>query len=153
MRIASFVAGTFAALLLVAPLVTLAQGTPGPSTPAPPKAAVASHIEQRIKSLHDRLKITAAEEPQWAAVAQAMRDAAETVGKLVHERREKAGAMNAVEDLRSYQAIAEAHATGVAKLVSAFEELYAVMPPDQQKNADAVFAESMHRPAARKKAK
>lgn len=153
MRITTVVAGTFATLLFVAPLVTLAQGTPEPSTPAPAKAAVVSHIEQRIKNLHERLKISAAEEPQWAAVAQAMRDNAQTVGELVHERREKAGTMNAVDDLRSYQAIAEAHATGVAKLVSAFKELYAVMPPEQQKNADAVFAKSMHRQAARKKAK
>ncbi|MHB8743839.1 MAG: Spy/CpxP family protein refolding chaperone [Sulfuricaulis sp.] len=153
MRIASVVAGFFVVLLLAAPLVTLAQDTPGPNTSAPPKAAVASHVEQHIKSLHDRLKITGAEEPQWTAVAQAMRDSAQTVGDLVHERREKAGAMNAVDDLRSYQAIAEAHAAGVAKLASAFTELYAVMPPDQQKNADAVFASSMHRHAMRKKAK
>ncbi|MHB8623510.1 MAG: Spy/CpxP family protein refolding chaperone [Sulfuricaulis sp.] len=153
MRIASVVAGFFVVLMLAVPLVSLAQDAPGPSTSAPPKAAFANHINQRIKSLHDRLKITAPEELQWTAVAQAMRDSAQIVGDLVHERREKAGTMNAVDDLRSYQAIAEAHATGVAKLASAFKELYAVMPPDQQKNADAVFAASMHRPAMRMNAK
>jgi protein CpxP len=152
MRIALFAAGTFAMWLLVAPVVTVAQGTPGSSTSAPANAAVANRIEQRVNRLHDRLKITAAEESQWAVVAQVMRDNARTVGELVHARREKAKTMSAVDDLRAYQAIAEAHAAGVAKLASAFEGLYAVMPPDQQKNADSVFAESMHRPAAGKKA-
>lgn len=152
MRIAPFLAGTFAAVLLVASSIVLAQGTAGQSTPAPAKAAAGSRVEQRIKSLHDQLKITADEESQWAAVADAMRDDAQTVGALIHERRQKAATMTAVDDLRAYQAIAEAHATGVAKLVSAFEALYAVMPPEQQKNADAVFSKSMHRPA-RKKAK
>jgi protein CpxP len=153
MRIASFVTGAFAALLLVAPLASFAEGAPAPGTSPAAKTAFAGRVEQRIKSLHDQLKITAAEAPQWDAVAQAMRDSAQAVGELVRERREKAATMNAVDDLRSYQAIAEAHAAGVAKLASAFEKLYAVMPPEQQKIADAVFARSMHRPAARKKAK
>ena len=143
--------GALAALLFVAPLVTLAQGTPSARTPTPARAAVGHGIDQRIKSLHDRLKITAAEEPQWAQVAEVMRDNAQTVGALIRGRRERAGEMNAMDDLRSYQAIADAHAAGTAKMVSAFEALYAVMPPDQQKNADAVFAKTTHRSAARKK--
>ncbi len=150
MRITSFVTGVIAALLLGAPFVTFAQ-SPSPGVSAPPKAAAPNRIEERIKSLHDRLKITAAQEPAWEIVAQAMRDDAQKVGALVRERREKAATMNAVEDLRLYQAIAEAHAEGVAKLATTFEALYAQMPPAQQKIADAVFAESMHRPATRKK--
>ena len=153
MRIMPFFMGVFATALFVAPPVVFAQGTPGASTPTPPRAAVGKRIEQRIKRLHDQLKITAAEEPQWDAVAEAMREDAQTVGALVLERREKAATMNAVDDLRTYQAIAEAHATGVAKLVSAFEALYAAMSPEQQKNADRTFARSKHRPAAKKKAK
>ncbi|MGH2443134.1 MAG: Spy/CpxP family protein refolding chaperone [Chloroflexota bacterium] len=153
MRIASFLAGTFAAALLAAPAAVLAQGSPTPSTAAAAKAAVSSRIEQRIKSLHKRLKITAAEEPQWAAVADAIREDAQTVGTLVLERREKATTMNAVDDLRAYQAITEAHAAGIAKLVSAFEALYTAMSPEQQKNADAVFAKSRHRSAAKRKTK
>jgi periplasmic protein CpxP/Spy len=148
MRIASFVAGTFAALLLAASPAASAQGTSNASAPA-----VSKRIELRIKKLHDELKITAGEEPQWAAVAEAIRDDARTVGVLIHERREKAATMNAVDDLRSYQAISEAHANGVAKLVTAFTALYDVMPPEQKKIADAVFAKSMHPHAAHKKAK
>ncbi|MGA8051587.1 MAG: Spy/CpxP family protein refolding chaperone [Burkholderiales bacterium] len=152
MRSAPLLAGTFAVALLVASSLVLAQGVPGASAPGPAQAAVGGRIEQRIKSLHDQLKITAAQESQWSAVADAMRDNARTVGALIRERRENAASMNAVDDLRAYQAIAEAHASGIAKLASAFDVLYAVMPPEQQKNADAVFARSMHRPAARRKA-
>jgi periplasmic protein CpxP/Spy len=151
MRIASFVAGTCAALLLVASPGAPAESTPSASTPAKPM--VSKRIEQRIKRLHDQLKITAGEEPQWTAVADAIRDDAREVGVLIHERREKAATMNAVDDLRSYQAIAEAHATGVAKLVTAFQALYDVMPPEQKKIADAIFAKTMHPHTARKKAK
>jgi hypothetical protein len=140
-----------AAFILGSPSLALPQGASSPPQ-ASAKAGPASHVERRIKSLHDQLKITDAEEPQWTALAQVMRDNAQTVGGLAAERRQKAQSMNAVDDLRAYQAIAEAHAAGLAKLTSAFEALYAVMPPDQQKNADAVFAKMKRRPATRKKA-
>ena len=146
MRIASFAAIGLAACMLLLPSAGLPQGA------APAKAAPASHVERRIKALHDQLKITQAQEPQWTAVAQVMRDNAQAVGTLAEERRQKAQSMSAVDDLRSYQAIAEAHAAGIAKLASAFEALYAVMTPDQQKNADAIFAKTKRRPAAKKKA-
>ena len=152
MKMASSVAGIFAVLLLVSSSGGLAQGTPAPSAAAPAKAGPANRIEQRIKSLHDQLKVTAAEEPQWAAVAQVMRDNAQAIVALIAERREKAATMTAVDDLRSYQEVAEAHASGVAKLASAFQALYAVMPPEQQKNADAVFAKTKRRPPAKNKA-
>jgi periplasmic protein CpxP/Spy len=151
MKIASFVAGTLAALVLFAPPAAPAETAPGAS--APVKAAVSKRIELRIKKLHDELKITVDEDPQWAAVADAIRDDARTVGLLIHERRAKAATMNAVEDLRSYQEITEAHAKGMAKLVTAFEALYDVMPPEQKKIADAVFAKAMHTHPAHAKAK
>src|SRR6201996_1591056 len=34
----------------------------------------AQHAEARIKTLHDALKVTAAQETQWAPIAQIMRD-------------------------------------------------------------------------------
>jgi periplasmic protein CpxP/Spy len=124
---------------------------PGTPAPAPAKPTHASRLENRIKQLHAELKITPAEEPQWEEVAQVMRDNAKTVEALIRERAQKASKMSAVEDLESYQAIAEAHAAGVAKLVTAFRALYAVMPADQQKIADAVFAKSQHHPRPKKK--
>src|SRR5215471_18293365 len=56
----------------------LAQATPPapPSGAAPtkPRRSMADRVESRIKSLHDHLKITSAQEPQWNAVAQVMRE-------------------------------------------------------------------------------
>lgn len=145
MKILSLLAGACAALLVAVPAATLAQTAAAPARPA-----AGPRVEQRIQSLHDRLKITAAETPQWNAVADAMRDNARTVGALILERREKAATMSAVQDLRSYEAIAQAHAEGVAKLADAFQTLYDVMTPAQRKNADAIFAQAAERRAARK---
>lgn len=149
MRVPSIVARACVGLAFLAPAAALAQGAPAAAAPA--KTKLERRVELRIQTLHKELKITSAEGPQWDAVAQAMREDAETVGALVRERREKAATMNAVDDLRSYQAIAEAHAAGVAKVVKAFAALYEVMPPEQQKLADAVFSKSMHRRAMRRK--
>jgi len=85
------------------------------------------------------LHITAAQEPQWQAVADAMRDDAKTIGTLIRERAAKAKTMTAVDDLNSYAAIADAHAAGVKKLASVFETLYASLSDAQKKDADAVF--------------
>ena len=147
MRYPTLVAGSLAALLLaVAPL---AQAAP----PAPAAQATASRVEQRIQALRDKLKITPMQEAEWNAVAEAMREDAAQVGALIRERQEKAETMDAVQDMRSYRAIAEAHAEGVAKLTAAFEVLYAVMSPEQRKSADEVFDQAMRRRAARREAK
>jgi hypothetical protein len=47
--------------------------------------------------------------------------------------------MNALEDMKSFQAIAAAHAAGLQKLIDAFTPLYNAMPDDQKKLADHVF--------------
>jgi periplasmic protein CpxP/Spy len=116
--------------------------TPTP-TPAKPPAKPASRrtygIEARIKSLHARLHITAAQEPQWQQVAQAMRDNAASIDKMVRERNAKLRTMTAVENLQTYADIAEAHADGLKKLVPAFDNLYQSMSAAQKKDADAVF--------------
>ena len=98
------------------------------------------HIEQRITTLHDKLKITKDQEATWTNVAQAMRENETTIGGLIHERHEHPAAMTAVDDLESYQKIAQAHADGLKKVVSAFESLYDMMSEAQKKNADMVFS-------------
>lgn len=150
---ASFVAallfaGPAAALDRAAP-PQVAQATPAapaapaqPATPAakPKKAKMSrvDRVEMRIKALHSELKITPAQETEWNAVAEAMRDDAKAMEQAIEQRRQ-AKSMTAVDDLKSYQAVADAHAQGLQKLVPAFQALYDAMPPDQQKNADAVF--------------
>ncbi len=112
---------------------------------AAPKAA-AKTVEMketpeiRIKRLHDQLGITAAEESQWSSVAKVMLDNAAAMNEAVQNRLHMAGTMTAISDLKSYQAIVDAHADGIHKLAIAFAPLYKAMPEAQQKHADAVFA-------------
>ncbi|MGO9787883.1 MAG: Spy/CpxP family protein refolding chaperone [Stellaceae bacterium] len=128
-------------------LAQAGQAPPPGATPAPPnapppsmsKTAPADRIEARIKSLHEQLQITPAQESQWAAVAQAMRDSANQMQTLIQQRTQGVKTMTAVDDLHSYQAIAQAHLEGLNKLVPAFETLYASMSDAQKKNADGVF--------------
>jgi hypothetical protein len=121
------------------PAVAPQNAAPATSDAAKPKMMHRDRIEARIANLHRQLHITAAQEPQWSAVAQAMRDSAHAVGDLVKERQAKSVRMTAVDDLHSYEAIADAHADGLKKLIPAFETLYASMSDDQKKVADTMF--------------
>jgi len=95
--------------------------------------------EARIKDLHTKLKITPAQEDLWNKVTQVMRDNAKTMDALNQARFEKAKALTAVEDLKSYSEIAQAHADGLKNFIPAFEALYAAMSDDQKKDADSLF--------------
>jgi hypothetical protein len=53
--------------------------------------------------------------------------------------------MNAVDDLKSYGEIAEAHAAGIKKFVEAFEPLYSSMSDDQKKAADRAFVQRVQK--------
>ncbi len=68
-----------------------------------------------------------------------MRDNASSVHSLVEQRKAQAGQMTAVDDLKSYEAITDAHADGLKKLIPAFEQLYTSMSDDQKKTADQIF--------------
>lgn len=132
----------------------LAQGAPPSSSAKPtvaPKSArerrtPAEFIDARIKSLRDRLKITPAEEPQWRVVAEVMRDNAKAIRALIAERIKTEKTMSAIDNLRSYRAIAKAHLDGIEKLIPAFGALYAKMPEAQKKIADSVFNRRPRRP-------
>ena len=103
------------------------------------KASKTERVEDRIKLLYAKLKITPAQEGLWDNVTKAMRENAVTMEALIKERSEKAGTKNAVDDLKSYSAIAEAHADGLKKFIPAFESLYASMSDAQKKDADTLF--------------
>jgi hypothetical protein len=97
-------------------------------------------VEQRITKLHADLKITPSEESKWSDVAQAMRENASNMEKLVAEKRTQAPqTMSAVDDLNTYQEFAKAHLDGLKNLTSSFKSLYDAMPDGQKKNADQVF--------------
>lgn len=140
-------ATVFGALISTVPLqasqaqtVAQAQGT----APAPMKVHAkpsADRMELRIKQLHDQLHITAAQETLWAPVAQAMRDSGTAMRASMVDRSTRLKTMTAVDDLKSYEVIADKHAEGLKQLIPAFETLYVSMTPAQQKNADHVFGE------------
>ena len=108
-------------------------------------------VEQRITNLHAALKITPAEETQWNGVAQAMRENAAAMDKLIAANRTSPPQnMTAVRDLQTYQQVAQAHVDGLKNLTAAFSTLYNAMPDDQKKVADQVFQTSGHGTAAPK---
>jgi periplasmic protein CpxP/Spy len=126
----------------------------GPSRAASPEPGMATagtastktdRVEARIKELHSKLKITPAQEELWNNVAQAMRDNAKTMEALIKARSDKEGTMNAVEDLKSYGEIAQAHADGVKTFIPIFEPLYASMSEAQKKDADTLFHPRDHK--------
>jgi len=101
-------------------------------------------VDQHIKDLHAKLKITAAEEPKWQEVADTMRENAKDLDKAIDKRESAMGSATAVDDLKSYAEIAQAHANGIKKLASAFSGLYSMMSDDQKKEADEVFSHRNH---------
>ena len=97
-------------------------------------------VEQRITTLKAALKITPDQEKKWDGVAQAMRENASRMEKLVAEKRKIApDKTTAVDDLKTYQEFTETRLDGLKHLTSAFKSLYDSMSPEQKKNADTVF--------------
>jgi len=147
----TYAAAAFLAALSLASLSPAATETTEASSPkTAPKASPGAAVEARIKELHAKLKITPAQEDLWKNVTQVMRDNEKTMEALHRGRTEKAETMTAVDDVKSYAEIANAHAEGLKKFVSVFEALYTNMSDEQKKNADTVF--SSHGRAAKKKA-
>jgi protein CpxP len=93
----------------------------------------------RVNTLHAKLKITPAQEDQWAKVAQVMREDGERMDTLTQARVDHAKSMTAIDDLKSYEEITQAHANGIKKLRDAFEPLYASMSSAQKAEADSLF--------------
>ncbi len=135
-------------------LVAIMGSTPASAaqaeTGAKAKLSQIDRTEARISDLHAKLKITEAQEKQWSAVAQVMRENAAEMESLVKARKEK-GSLNAVDDLKSYSTIADAHAAGLKKFIPAFEALYADLSADQKQAADKLFTKIAHRVKHRRK--
>jgi len=112
-----------------------------PEAMASPAAAPSGSapVEARIKDLHKRLKITDAQKPQWDALAQVMRDNAQAMVDLQKQRVADVQSMNAVEVVKSYAEVIQAHADGMKKFIPAFEALYNSLSDAQKKIADSMF--------------
>ncbi|MBP0589840.1 Spy/CpxP family protein refolding chaperone [Paraburkholderia sp. LEh10] len=119
--------------------------TAAPAGASAPAAAQASgkarheqRVEDRIQYLHTQLKITSAQESQWNAFAGVMRSNSETMGNLFEQRKANQNT-SALDDMKGYAEITQAHADGTKKLVDAFEPLYNSFSPEQKKLADETF--------------
>jgi len=141
-------------------IVAQASGTqapPGTTQDTAPatgaKATPADRVEARIKELHTKLKITKDQEDLWSKVAEAMRDNEKKMEPLHKARAEKAKSVSAVDDLKSYSEIADAHAEGLKKFIPVFAALYDSMSDDQKKNADTIFRTHHHKASKSAKSK
>ena len=145
-------ARVFAAAILVGSLVLagpLAFAAPATTEPAM-AAAKADPVEARIKELHNKLNITATQQTQWDSLVQVMRDNAKAMTDLQKQRSQDAKAMTAVDAVKSYQAVIEAHEAGMAKFVPAFQALYDSMSNAQKETADSMFRGKVRAAATKK---
>ena len=92
-------------------------------------------VEANILELHQKLQITAAQEPQFGAVANVMRDNA----RLEASVPQPTANATAVDDLRVYIKYSELELAGLKKMLPPLESLYATLSPAQKKAADAIF--------------
>ena len=109
------------------------------------KTSGEDRVEARIKDMHAKLKITQAQEEQWAKIAQVMRDNEKTIEPLIKARADHAKTMTAVDDLKSYAEITGAHADGIKKFTPVFATLYAGMSDAQKSEADGLFRHGGHK--------
>jgi hypothetical protein len=158
------------ALAVTLPAAAFAQGAsapeqaPAPATP--PSASPAQHhhghghgpvtdgdagrVEQHINALHAALHITPALQPQWDAMATVMRQNAAAMDEEIGDRRASVTTMTALDDMQSYQKLADQHAANMQKLVAAFSTLYGAMSNEQKQAADTYFRREAMQQSARR---
>jgi len=98
------------------------------------KATKVESLEVRIEALHEKLKITQAQEELWNNMTEVMRQNAQTMATLlarIKSRESNAG--TPVDDIKFYAQITEAHAISIKKFIPVFETLYNGLSDDQKK--------------------
>jgi hypothetical protein len=109
-------------------------------------------VEARIRDLHKKLHITEAQKTQWDNLAEVMRDNAQAMMDLEKQRSADAQAMNAVDVVKSYESVIEAHDAGMKKFIPPFEALYDTMSDAQKRTADSLFRNRERTSAAKQTA-
>jgi hypothetical protein len=140
---------TAVAALLLLPAAAAAQSSPQGAQPPGAASPLAGHpvagktaeerVERRISELRAQLRITSAEQQQWDQFANVMRENARDMDRIFIDRAQQLESMTAVQNMQSYEQIADAHAQHLQKLVAAFQSLYEAMPDQQKQVADQVF--------------
>src|ERR1700723_1377280 len=141
-RAAGAAATLLGAMVLASPAFAASNAqSPAQQAMAAPASdsAGATPVEARIRDLHKKLHITEAQKPQWDALAMVMRDNAQAMVDLQKQRAADSQSMSAVEVIKSYESVIEAHESGMKKFVPPFEALYNTMSDTQKKSADSLF--------------
>ena len=106
-----FASGAFAQTAASAPAA--ASGAPAAT------AAKIAKFDQKAT----KLQITSQQEDLWGKVADTMRSNSQHMRELYEQRMAQTEKFNAVDDLKSYGDLAQAHADSVKSLETAFEPL------------------------------
>jgi hypothetical protein len=144
-RAAGAAATLLGAIVLASPLFAASGQVLAQSSSQQAMASSASEpagivaVEARIKDLHKRLHITAAQKPQWDNLTQVMRENAQAMVDLQKQRAADANSMSAVDVVKSYAQVIDAHEDGMKKFIPPFEALYNGMSDAQKKTADSLF--------------
>jgi protein CpxP len=96
-------------------------------------AAPAPNVDANIAELHQRLQITPAQEPQFNALANVMRQNARTMAGAPPAN------ANAVAALRLAIQYGQQEIDGMRRMLPALQALYASLSPEQRQTADMVF--------------
>ena len=122
------------------------QYPPGQYTPGQNPPGQYPTVEQQMASLNNeiaqlrlRLGVTPAEEPQWDAVAQAMRADTLHTAQAFQARMQQRTYMNALQDLHSYVAMMKVHVADLQQLETVFAAFYERLSPQQRAVANSVF--------------
>ena len=134
----------FAAAAVVLGCLTIATGSQITSAGVPPEVllphaqppAQPPNVEANIASLHESLQITPAQEAQFNAVANVMRQNAQAEASAPQPPPANA---SAVESLRAEIQYDEVELAGMKRFLPALEALYATLSPAQRQTADAIF--------------
>ncbi|MBC7433024.1 MAG: Spy/CpxP family protein refolding chaperone [Rubritepida sp.] len=106
-------------------------------TTAQGRAATDAHLAQ----MRGRFKVTPAQVPQWDVFATVSRENTEEMHERFERRRAGLARFDAAQNMADFAQISELHARQLVRLSAAFQALYALMPADQQREADAYFRE------------
>lgn len=123
------------------------------ATTAPPPAQArpehhfdpGRHIEGRIAFLKAELKITDAQAPAFAKVAEAMRENVKDMARL-HEQHhaDRDKPKTAVERLEAQVKFGELHMQHTQRFLAAFKPLYDSLSDEQKKTADELMGGHRH---------
>lgn len=115
---------------------SIAQTAPGADTPPPQTELRHGGMAGRLTRLHDRIGITAAQQPQWDAVVATLRESARAMRADPDRRALRNGGLPMPQELRAVAELARQRADAMQRLIPPVDALYAALSPDQQHVAD-----------------